>query len=231
MQPMGPVGFPGGAPVGKQKMSALAVAAFILSLLFFLPFIPLIGAILGIVSLARGRQDLGGKGLAIAAIPIGLVLVLFLQGMMAAIAIPAFIRYTRKAKAIEATEGLDKIAAGARSFATTDHYDQGGTGLPRGFPRGSTGWVPAIPCCQQPTHPKCMPAEGSWSVEPWRSLHFQMSDPHYFQWRYESDGRTMTAEARGDLDCDGSYSSFKIAGSIEGNEIRISPPIINDELE
>jgi hypothetical protein len=171
-------------------------------------------------------------GLAIAAIPVGFVM-FFFQGMLAAIAIPAFIKYTRKVKTVEATEGLDRIRAGARSFAQTDHFHPDtGAQLPPGFPRAATGWVPATPCCQQASAPMCTPDPQAWAVSPWKELFFQITDRHYFQWRYSGEGPTFEAEARGDLDCDGTYSSYKIKGVMRPDrEIEIQGPIVENEIE
>jgi Tfp pilus assembly major pilin PilA len=46
-----------------------------------------------------------------------------MAGVSAAIAIPAFIKYLRKAKTVEAIQGLDQIKAGAKAFYQADHYD------------------------------------------------------------------------------------------------------------
>jgi len=225
-------GAPLSSPPASQpgKTSGLAVTAFILSLIFFLPIVPLIGAILGIISLATFRPDRRGKGLAIAAIPVGLVIAIFLQGMMAAIAIPAFIKFTRKAKAVEATESLDKLSAGARAYVMADHFDQAGNILPKGLPVASTDWVPKAACCGQPEN-RCAPSPGEWAAEPWKSLHFELSDPHHYQYRYQSDGRTVTIEARSDLDCDGDFSSYKMVGALGEEGVELRGPEIENELE
>jgi type II secretory pathway pseudopilin PulG len=227
VQPMG--AFPQEPP--RRKTSALAVVAFVISLLFFLPFVPVIGSILGIIAVARNRPDLGGKGLAIAAIPVGIVTALLLQGMMAAIAIPSFIKYVRKSKTVEATQGLHRLVAGAREHARAERHDESGRPLPGLLPLGRTEWVPATPCCQQPSAPRCSPTPADWAAEPWRSLHFQVAEPHHYQWRYSSDGKTMTAEARGDLDCDGTYSSFKAEGVIAEGGMSFRGPMIENEIE
>jgi len=56
-----------------KRYSTLAIAAIIFSLLFFIPFFPLIGVIAGVGALVSISKDkkLKGKGLAIAAIIIG----------------------------------------------------------------------------------------------------------------------------------------------------------------
>ncbi|MCP3683442.1 MAG: DUF4190 domain-containing protein [bacterium] len=59
------------------KYSTMAIIAVVFSLLFFVPLLPLIGVILGIWSLVAisNKQGLHGKGIAIAAIIIGLFVV------------------------------------------------------------------------------------------------------------------------------------------------------------
>jgi type II secretory pathway pseudopilin PulG len=202
--------------VPPPKTSGLAVASLILS------FFCIIGPILGIVALIRmGRQPhLRGKGLAIASIPVGF---LFGLGISSAIAIPAFIQYIRKSKTVEATEALQRIAAGARAAAAQD-----GT-----VPAAKTDWVPATSCCMDmTTAPKCSPTPQAWSAAPWSALRFSMTDPHYFQYRYAGGGKRFIAEARADLDCDGIFSSYKIDGEVTPDgQVQIRGPIIQNEIE
>lgn len=198
------------------KTSGLAVASLVLS------FFCIIGPILGIVALVRmgRRPHLRGKGLAIASIPVGF---LFGLGISAAVAIPAFIKYIRKSKPGEATEALHRIAAGARAAAAQD-----GT-----VPAVKTGWVPATSCCMDAaTAPKCRPDASAWSAAPWSALRFAMADPHYYQYRYSGGGKRFSAEARGDLDCDGIYSSYMIHGEVTPDgQVQIRGPIIQNAIE
>ncbi|MDY0000171.1 MAG: hypothetical protein RBU30_02635 [Polyangia bacterium] len=203
-----------------RKLSALNVTAFVLSLLFILPLVPAIGAILGIVGAVRHRPDLRGRGLAIAAIPVGFGVVIFVQGLLAAIAIPSFMRYTRKAKAVEAQESIQRLRRSAAELIG----EQGR------FPVGRTEWVPKTPCCEQPGR-RCSGGSAEWDAEPWRRLGFGMADRHYFQYRYQSDGQTLSIEARGDLDCDGQYSSYRLDGSIQDGHPAFGPIEIENELE
>lgn len=215
----------------KKKRSKLAIAAIVMACLFFIPLVPLVGAILGIVGsiTLKRRPDLGGRGMAVAAIPTGFVIFFVVQSM-AAVAVPAFIKYVRKSKTVEATLGLDRIRYSARAHALTDRYDARGNLLPRGFPVARTGWVPRDPCCNQGT--RCQPDPAQWRASPWRELHFQMDNPHYFQWRYESDGHRFKAEARGDLDCDGVYSEYVLHGTLAPQGlVRVQGPIITNEFE
>jgi len=57
----------------------LTITAFVLSLLFFIPFAPLVGLILGIVAL---KKQTPLQGLAIAAIVIGAIMSLFMVPFM-----------------------------------------------------------------------------------------------------------------------------------------------------
>lgn len=220
------------------KLSTLAVVAFVLACLFFVPFAPLIGGILGIaatVRVASRRDRLGGMGLAIAAIPVGFVCFLFLQGILAAVAVPAFIRYIRLSKASEAREALRTIGAGATAFYQNEQYDHRGTPLPKRFPAGRTRWIPAVPCCEQASAPACSGNRADWQADPWRALRFHVEGKHYYQYRYQSTGEGTSArfeaEARGDLDCDGRYSSHKLFGQADENGNVTTRNEINERLE
>lgn len=225
------------APPQKTKTSGLAILAIVLAVLFFIPFMPLIGALLGLVALARlkARPQLGGRGAAIAAIIAGFVIFFFVQAMMGAIAVPAFYKYIRKAKTIEASEGLDKLRVGAKIYYQSDHYNTTtGDLLPKRFPPTSAAWTPAADCCAQGQ--RCQPDAAAWNKAPWLQLHFAPADPHYYQFRYKSSGTDRAAratlEARGDLDCDGVYSSYRVELEIdEEGGVQARGPIITDELE
>jgi type II secretory pathway pseudopilin PulG len=213
----------------------LATVALILSCLFFLPLIPIIGAILGIVALIRiGRSHgrLLGRGRAIAAIPVGFTVAFALQGMLAAVAIPSFIGYIQKAKRVEATEGLDRIHRALRSLGANERADSSGRITTYRLPRGDSGWTPTSPCCGSGQDKRCVPNKADWDRSPWKDLQFAHQRPHYYQWRYQSDGSSFTAEARGDLDCDGEYSSYVLTGSISAQgELTTRGPIVQRPLE
>lgn len=156
-------------------------------------------------------------------------------GVLAAIAIPSFIKYLRKSKTVEASEGLDKIAAGAKLYYAAQNTRRKGKRRAPSFPPGTTGWTPATSCCQGGGN-TCQPDPTAWNQGPWKDLQFQLSDPHYYQWRYTSTGTgkqaTFEAEARGDLDCDGTFSSFKILGAVDASgQVVLQGPIITNEIE
>lgn len=72
-----------------RKMS---ITAFVLSLLFFIPLVPIAGFILGIIATIKAKDDPNAlKGLAIAAIVIGAIFGIFGQ-MVFGIIVANFIR-------------------------------------------------------------------------------------------------------------------------------------------
>jgi hypothetical protein len=128
-------------------------------------------------------------------------------GIMAAVAIPAFTKYIRRSKSVEATMNLRRLATGATAFAAVEAPKKKAR---FSFPK-STGWTPARGCCGQPGD-KCAPDASAWQDASFRALDFSVDEPHYYQYRVVSTGTgkkaRVSVEARGDLDCDGVASSF-----------------------
>lgn len=150
-----------------------------------------------------------------------LMIVVVILGILAAIAIPAFIKYIRNSKTAEAKENLAYLFresttyfAGERTNPATPFVDDI---LPQ-FPDSTANMNPA-------TIPPGTKVTTSWTkaVSPtWPALKFSLADPHYFAYNYESSGSTgtgtdssFTASAFGDLDGDASaYSTFNRQGQV-----------------
>ena len=155
-------------------------------------------------------------------------------GLLAAVAIPSFTKYTNRAKTVEATEALDKIKGGARQYYVTDHWDSNGNLLPKGFPNvsGHGRWTPAKSSCKKRLTPTTR-----WDKDGWGPIHFALTEPHYYQYKFVAPsttgtGAVYTATARGDLDCDGKFSTFELRGSIDNEgSVKVIGPIISNEME
>ncbi|MBS2027771.1 MAG: DUF4190 domain-containing protein [Deltaproteobacteria bacterium] len=99
----------------KLKTSGLAIAALVFAII---PGCQLVGLILGVIALVQiGNRpnELGGKGIAIAALVVPWVMIFF-TGIFAAIAIPNFIRYESRAKQSEAKTNLRMIYIAEQSY-------------------------------------------------------------------------------------------------------------------
>jgi hypothetical protein len=89
--------------------------------------------------------------------------------------------------------------------------------------------TPAEPCCKGPDH-KCAPVPADqWAAsDVWSKLDFEIGEATRFQYSYESDGKTVTATAVGDLDCDGTSVTYKLemTAGTDGNPTMniIDPP-------
>lgn len=147
---------------------------------------------------------------------IELMIVVAIIGMLAAVAIPAFVRYIRRSKTAEAYESLPMVMTGAKAYYAAEHADPGGFVYPKQFPV-TTPLTPVVACCNQPGS-KCPAAESSWTDSTWQALHFSIDQNHYYQYEFNSSGTDLnavfTAQAIGNLDCDSVTSTFTTTGFV-----------------
>jgi type II secretory pathway pseudopilin PulG len=133
-------------------------------------------------------------------------------GALSAAAIPAFLKYIRRAKTTEATMNVRRLYDAAVVYQEVHR----GEGKKFAWP-ASTDWTPAKHCCGQ-AKDRCAPDAAAWDTATWRAFSFSVDDPHYYQYRFVSKGKgpqaTFSVEARGDLDCDNDYSLFRRRGAI-----------------
>lgn len=152
---------------------------------------------------------------------IELMIVVAIIGILAAIAIPAFIKYVKQSKTSEAGLNLKSIGDGASAYFQSDHYTV--DGLPvsvRQFPT-TDGSNPS----SVPKGTKAVVDAASWSGAPWKELKFASAKPVYYQYNYDSISATVfTANAFGDLDADSTNSTFTLTGNADANgELGLSP--------
>ena len=134
---------------------------------------------------------------------IELMVVVAIIGVLAAIAIPKFLDYMKKAKRTEAEVHLVAIAKAADSSFIENAF----------YPQGVQGATPAVPCCDQPGK-LCAVAPAEWNGVPmWDQLGFEMTQPYRFQYDYSSAAPSAyEAHAIGDLDCDGVAIAYTMNG-------------------
>lgn len=167
----------------------------------------------------KGRKKNSGFTL------VELMIVVAIIGILAAVAIPAFSKYIKKSRTAEATQTLNKIWQGALVYYEADHNDTTpgvtfGNALPKQFP-GNAVPEPTGKCCLQPGMkcPKSIAGSIYLTDPAWNALNFSMPETHYYLPRYlgqnVSIASTFTAEAEGDLDCDGTLARFQRIGNVD----------------
>ncbi len=167
---------------------------------------------------------------------IELMIVVAIIGVLAAIAIPAFMKYIKKSKTSEARLFVKKIYDGARAYymdPNIERHDsiqplpaQFPSAEPAGYPvAATTNWRADADCCAMTTastREKCAPNETIWSAPVWVALSFGVPDPHYYAYRYTNSDlinseMQFTAQARGDLDCDDQFSLYEMYGVVDSS--------------
>jgi prepilin-type N-terminal cleavage/methylation domain-containing protein len=162
---------------------------------------------------------------------IELMVTVAIIGVLASTAIPAFIKYTRKAKSAEARQNVRKMYDGARAYYLEPRYS-GVTNMQpmiAEYPHlnfvGSFGPFADPDCCAQPGgfKEKCEPQPVWWENPIFRSLLFAMPDPHYYAYGVMIGQSGLGnggidqywLHARGDLDCDTRFSNFYMYTTVD----------------
>jgi type IV pilus assembly protein PilA len=139
-------------------------------------------------------------------------------GVLAAVAVPAFIKYMKKAKTSEAVSTLDQLYRGSVAHYAMERVAADGGVSACQLPPAA-GPVPAAgTCCgafggaDSDGDDRCDGDEAEWDAA-FGSLKVPYPGSHYFTYELLPDPRStepaMILRATGDLDCDGVRSTFE----------------------
>ena len=167
---------------------------------------------------------------------IELMIVVAILGILAAVAIPAFIKYMTRAKTSEATQGLKAMHDGAISYFGAAHATIGTDAIlfAKCVP-GSVGWTPdAFPAAGQ-KHPAEDYIESFAADDNWEALNFAMNDDFYYSYSFNNalsgcgsdgcscePGGSVVLNASADLDDDASSSMFQRYMEIQSSGVLVA---------
>lgn len=117
--------------------------------------------------------------------------------------IQGYENYLERSKEIEAKLQLTSLGKLAKAAFVENNE----------FPKGKVGPTPATPCCGEQIK-QCVPTDTTWSDPVWQSLGFAVEGAFLFQYSYESDGKTFTATATGDVGCTGKPTTTTLTGKV-----------------
>jgi len=148
-------------------------------------------------------------------------------GSVLAAFVPAFFRNLAASKLAEPVEGLDRVVKSALSYSEGRPHDIS-------FPPSA----PLTPA-EVPRGVRVTDSEGAWEHLTWLSLKFRFDEPHAFSFKFDSErepeteSMRFTATAHGDLDGDGTLSTFEVRGErLAGQTARALPGVyIEREVE
>jgi prepilin-type N-terminal cleavage/methylation domain-containing protein len=136
---------------------------------------------------------------------IELMMVVAILSVLAAIAIPAYIKYVAQSKTAEAPLMLRRIIDAGNAYFSVDHSTTAGGqigSVSNLFP-AQTGWYPAI----EPVGKKIMPAASdppAADAPTWNELRLTLREPVQFQYQWQSSftsqfDQSAVATARGQV--------------------------------
>jgi type IV pilus assembly protein PilA len=162
-----------------------------------------------------------------------LMIVVAIIGVLAALAIYGVRRYLLNSKTAEAKLILGRMSKDASSAYQRER-------MSGGVMADNTSRTSLHAFCQTSTKiPGTPPPGGKYQSQPsdwttgqsatigWVCLKFSLSEPQYFSYQYTSaDTSHFSAVANGDLDGDGTPSTFQLDGELNSaREVKVSPTI------
>jgi type IV pilus assembly protein PilA len=184
---------------------------------------------------------------------IELMIVVAIVGILAVLAIYGVRKYIANAKTAEARNSLGQIGKDSQtafekeSMGSAVITTSGSTSVARALCGPQTSSVPAaISSVQGKKYQSSQAPTTDWSLNEatnagFACLKFSMQAPQYYMYNYTSDGdeaavppsvgTMFTATANGDLNGDGTESTFQIYGSVVSGSLYVSPNFYENQAE
>jgi prepilin-type N-terminal cleavage/methylation domain-containing protein len=159
---------------------------------------------------------------------IEVMIVVAIIGVLAAVAIPAYMSYVRKSKTSEAALSLNKIGKNEKTKyqaeSTFTSQSSGGVIPTRPKSSGCCGGNGGTPG-QMPN--KCTPDAAAFKNDvAFNDMEFSIDEPSEYVYSYTGGSQVATAYAIGDLDCDKVEAVWrlKLEGAQNGASATLIPP-------
>jgi prepilin-type N-terminal cleavage/methylation domain-containing protein len=141
---------------------------------------------------------------------IELMIVVAIIGILAMVAIPAFMEYMRKGKRTEADLAMNRLAKSAKAYYVENQR----------YPSGTEGPLPDADSCNN-AGKTFLPTDTNWGqAGPFLDLEFTMEEKHRFDYKYTGvdTGVSYQAIAHADLDCDTKGGTqVQVDGAVDAN--------------
>jgi prepilin-type N-terminal cleavage/methylation domain-containing protein len=165
---------------------------------------------------------------------IELMITVAILGILASVAIPAYIKYIYRTRTVEATMNLRTMYDGAVAYYVSEHSDPGGNVLQKQFPIPAGPTPPAVPGFNAgDVGLKHKPTAVEWKSSGWAALDFQISDWYSYQYTFSTlnapPTQTAVMTANGDLDGDGILSTFQRHAIGNHDQIMGDPALYSDK--
>ena len=153
---------------------------------------------------------------------IELMIVVAIIGILAAVAIPAFLEYMKRGRTTEASLQLNKVAkADKRYFDEIGTYAATAGAL---LPAPGSNPPPGKICCggtgatNPPTiNNKCTAQPASFQSDAgWALLEFSVDEASNYQYSYAGSTTAPIGYALGDVDCDGNIATYTMLMTLTG---------------
>jgi prepilin-type N-terminal cleavage/methylation domain-containing protein len=148
---------------------------------------------------------------------IELMIVVAIIGILAAVAIPAFLDYMKKSKATEAGEQLNAIGkVQKRSYGDNSSYTVG-TGARLPLAATCCGQSGGIEVAGTSVNNKCTAKPSSFKADStWAAMGFSVGEESAYTYTYNgAAATTFDAYAIGDTDCDTQMATFTLHGTLD----------------